>query len=115
VDSLVNSLNPNRFKTFADFTTAGAFSRAGLAIPSYAVGTDYVPNDGLAMIHQGERIIPANENARMSRDNNNLMTTLINKVERLNRAVEAVANNTFKSVKIVQKWDDEGLPEERVV
>ena len=27
--------------------------------PSYAVGTGYVPRDGLAMIHQGEAIIPA--------------------------------------------------------
>lgn len=34
-----------------------ANSAAG--IPSYAVGTGYVPNDGLAMIHQGEAIIPA--------------------------------------------------------
>lgn len=34
-----------------------ANSAAG--IPSYAVGTGYVPSDGLAMIHQGETIIPA--------------------------------------------------------
>jgi len=31
-------------------------------IPSFAVGTDYVPRTGLALIHQGERIIPAAQN-----------------------------------------------------
>lgn len=33
---------------------------AGLA--SFAVGTDYVPQDMFAQIHQGERIVPASEN-----------------------------------------------------
>lgn len=31
-------------------------------MPAYAMGTDFVPNDGLAMIHRGEAIIPAAEN-----------------------------------------------------
>jgi hypothetical protein len=31
-------------------------------VGSYDVGTPYVPRTGLAMIHQGERIIPASEN-----------------------------------------------------
>jgi hypothetical protein len=34
------------------------------SIPSFEVGTSYVPRTGLALIHQGERIIPAGENAR---------------------------------------------------
>jgi hypothetical protein len=35
---------------------------AGSVIDSFAVGTDYVPRDMLAMIHQGEKIIPAAQN-----------------------------------------------------
>jgi len=35
----------------------------GLKLPSFAVGTDYVPRDMIAQIHQGERIVPANQNS----------------------------------------------------
>lgn len=31
-------------------------------VPSYDVGSSYVPRTGLAMVHQGERIIPASQN-----------------------------------------------------
>jgi hypothetical protein len=34
---------------------------------SYAVGTDYVPGTGMAVIHQGERIIPSDQNERLTR------------------------------------------------
>lgn len=33
-------------------------------VGSFATGTDYVPRTGLALVHQGERIIPADQNAR---------------------------------------------------
>ena len=34
----------------------------GKNIPSYDVGTPYVPQDGLAYLHKGEAVIPANQN-----------------------------------------------------
>lgn len=38
------------------------FGAIGLKLPSYDVGTAYVPNDQIAMIHEGERIIPKQYN-----------------------------------------------------
>lgn len=38
-------------------------ANAGAGVPSYAVGTGYVPTTGLAMIHEGEAIVPAHVNA----------------------------------------------------
>lgn len=35
------------------------------SIPSWAAGTPYVPQDGLALLHQGEAVIPANLNTGM--------------------------------------------------
>lgn len=45
---------------------SGFFGSIGSAfskmLPSFDVGTDYVPQTGLALIHKGEAIIPASEN-----------------------------------------------------
>jgi TP901 family phage tail tape measure protein len=56
---------------FSDITfkdRIGGYSAGGMvpfpkySLPSFDVGTSYVPNDMIAQIHKGERIIPASEN-----------------------------------------------------
>lgn len=52
-------------KFFAGLFGGGGSTLAGAAVagePSYAEGTDYVPRTGWAMLHQGERVIPAAQN-----------------------------------------------------
>ena len=48
----------------AAYITGGISSILGsLGLPSFAVGTDYVPQDMIAKIHKGEKITPAAQNA----------------------------------------------------
>lgn len=42
--------------------TGGSGASSTASIPSYDVGTPFVPRDGLAMVHRGERITPAAQN-----------------------------------------------------
>lgn len=60
-------------------------------MPSFAVGTDYVPNDMIAQIHEGEKIVPkkfnSDEYVKRSDSNNNakvesLLEELIDTLER---------------------------------
>ncbi len=94
VDALnqsMNQLDINRFKTFLDFNIAQSYVNAGRSIPaanmpSYAVGTDYVPNDGVAMLHQGEAVLTRSDNQSMAANTNamvgllNLMVTKLNEL-----------------------------------
>ena len=46
----------------AGTAAAGAMALFDKLVPSFDVGTDYVPHDMLAMVHKGERITPAKYN-----------------------------------------------------
>lgn len=50
----------------------------GTGIPIYHQGTDYVPNDGLAYLQQGERVVPANQITPRAGNSNISMTVNIN-------------------------------------
>jgi lambda family phage tail tape measure protein len=60
--SLTSYFSPSSVAT--DFTAGGTISSYGEmnALPSFAVGTNYVPKDMIAQIHKGEAIVPAQYN-----------------------------------------------------
>jgi len=69
----INSIQIHIPPITIDLGPLGTFSFAGFdwngmglvapEIPSFALGTDFVPQDMLAVIHRGEAIVPADENA----------------------------------------------------
>ncbi|MDK2124497.1 tape measure protein [Parachitinimonas caeni] len=73
-------------------------------IPGFAVGTNHVPSDMIALIHQGERIVPAADNRELLaqlRDRNSLVPLL----ERLITAVEQT-NKTLAASRSDQRNGD---------
>jgi hypothetical protein len=112
--------------TQADVATVGGYSVAEVnalfdrySIPRFAVGTDYVPNDMLAMIHKGEQIVPAaynpNANGNQPRDN----AGIERKLEQL-QADARVAQATMAAlmsrlVKLNERWDGDGMPAVRSI
>ena len=62
--ALLNSSGGDRAAAEAAYA-AEEERRRREGIPSFDVGTNYVPRDMIAQIHEGERIIPAADNARL--------------------------------------------------
>lgn len=65
------------------------------SLPAFAVGTNFVPEDMVAQIHRGERIIPA-------ADNEELMTNIGNR-NRTNEVLVAEIKKLNQEMKVLQK------------
>jgi hypothetical protein len=70
-------------------TPALAYAKA-LGLPAFETGSSYVPNTGLAVVHQGERIFTAADNAQLMRlfnqgNNGDLAAQIASLVQRLER------------------------------
>lgn len=73
---------------------------------SYAVGTNYVPNDQLAMIHKGEAIIPAKYNKPYTPNNSGLENSINALTQQVLQISEQVNQGINVHGQFVQKGSD---------
>jgi TP901 family phage tail tape measure protein len=85
----------------------------------FDVGTNFIPEDMPAMLHHGERVIPAADNAELMRrldsdekqKSQNELVQAINSLEVSLRAGDLAVNQKLTEVvRIVKRWDGEGMP-----
>ena len=75
-----------------------------LKAQQYAIGTNYVPMDGLAYLHQGEAVIPAKYNKPYSNDNSNLE----NAINDLSKQVSQINNQMNKGIPVTGQFVQKG-------
>jgi phage-related minor tail protein len=89
-------------------------------IPSYDVGTPYVPRTGLALVHEGEEITPAYRaqarRAAQASNDSNVRVELA--AWREDARAQAVAHQQAlvairKSLDVLKQWEHVGMPETR--
>jgi hypothetical protein len=90
--------------------TAKGNSRYGVVLPSFDVGTNYVPRDMIAQIHEGEAIIPAayNNDDREARTVSaiNALREEVAQLRAENNAQQiSIAQNMDKTAKVLTKND----------
>lgn len=87
------------------------FERGG--IPSFDVGTDYVPRDMLAQIHQGEQIVRRSDNLAAGGGGSaveRLLQSIDRRLQVLEANTEAGAIHGFNGAKGVREMLDRGVP-----
>ena len=85
----------------------------GFKLPSYAVGTPFVPQDMIAQIHKGEAIMPAPV-AQRWRDTGGgdsaLMQDLLMETKAIRKNSDKTENRIYKLERILDDWDRNGAP-----
>lgn len=76
-----------------------------MSIATYAVGTNYVPSDGLAYLHRGEAVIPAKYNTPYQQSNN---SGLEESIRELNNQVARISETVNQGIKVQGQFTQRG-------
>lgn len=95
--------NPNNKKLYNEDVLEELKRRK--LIPGYAIGTNYVPNDGLAYLHQGEAVIPKKYNQPYQPQNNSGMENAINN---LVQQVAQISNQVNQGIPVKGQFVQRG-------
>jgi Mg2+ and Co2+ transporter CorA len=86
-------------------------SRYGLSLPKFATGTNYVPQDMVAVIHEGEAIVPKAFNpAAGGSSNAEILEELRALRQEARENARSTANLHLREVQVLEQWDGEGMP-----
>lgn len=88
---------------------------ASVGIPAFAVGTNYVPRDMLAQIHEGEAIVPKAFNPWAGgggmQMNTARLEALVEKLTEENqRQAGEIVRLNLRVAKVLERWDGDGMP-----
>ena len=116
--ALQEGVDSNMVDGIMDWRPGTSLAAARLrGLPAFASGTAYVPSTGPAIVHEGERIIPAVDNASLMLQGDSLVA----EVRALRAEVEAlrkqsmnndavIAGNTGKTARLLDQFDIDGMP-----
>lgn len=94
------------------------------SLPGFAIGTNYVPQDMNVRVHQGEAIVPKAYNpavnpglyANQSTEETRALRHELGVAnERIGQLMYTTAKTNQQMLKLMERWDGDGIPEERVV
>ena len=74
-------------------------------IPQYEIGTNYVPNDGLAYLHQGEAVVPKKYNQPYQPNDNSKLENAINS---LTMKVAEIGNQVSQGIPVRGEFKQRG-------
>ena len=110
IEYLVNTLLIDSINGAISTITLGMFSNVfshieiARFVPKYEQGTNYVPNDGLAYLHQGEAVVPKKYNTPYQPDNSGMSSA----IDRLAQQVARISTKVEQGIPVKGQFVQRG-------